>query len=244
MRANSNGTPMTQHILGTFERALQELKEGVLTMASVAQRNLENAVKGLLDRNIELCNEAIAEDDEVNRIEKDIDQLGLEVMMRFQPVAHDLREVISAMKMANNLERISDQAESIARRARKIMRGPEIEETKLVEPIYTLAATILRDSIRAYSQADVELALSLAERDRELDKAHRHIIKQLTRTIEAGTENVKSILQLIFIIRSLERVGDHAVNISEDTVFIESATDIRHGGRKSLTERFGQERSV
>ena len=234
---------MTQHILGTFEHSLQELKENVLTMASVAQRNLENAVKGLIERNIELCNEAIAEDDEVNRLEMATDQLGMEIMMRFQPVAQDLREVVSAMKMANNLERISDQAESIARRARKTMKGPEIEETKLVEPIYTMASAILRDSIQSYSQSDVELAFSLGKRDDELDKAHRQLIKQLTRTMEAGTEHVKTILHLIFIIRCLERVGDHAVNISEDTVFIESATDIRHGGREEMAERLEQENS-
>lgn len=223
-----------KHILGSFEQALHELKESVLTMASIAQRNLQDAIKGLLERNVELCNEAIADDDDVNRLEMKIDQRGMEIMTRFQPVAHDLRKVVSAMKMANNLERISDQAESIARRARKVMKNPEIEEIKLVEPIYNMASALVRDSIEAYSQANVELALSLAEKDRALDKAHKQLIKQFTRTMEAGTDSVKTILHLIFIVRCLERIGDHAVNISEDTVFIESATDIRHGGRSDL----------
>lgn len=225
-----------EHILASFEEALRESRNSVLRMASIAQQNMEHAVSGLLSRNTELCNEAIADDDEVNTFEKTIDRDGLELLMRFSPVATDLRQVLAAMKIANNLERISDEAGGIARRARKVSKSPEVPETRMIEPLYEMAAALLRDGIRAYAESDVELALALHERDRELDKAHNKIIKELTKAMERDTKNLKVFLHLIFVVRCLERIGDHAVNIGEESVFVESATDIRHVGPEALKQ--------
>ncbi len=223
-----------QHTLADFDRALDGIRTRVLTMGSVARRNLTNAIKGLLERNSELCNEAIADDDEVNQLELEIDQAGMETMMRFHPVAGDLRKVIAAMRMANNLERVSDLAESIARRARKVLKQAEIEEIKLVGAVYDLAANLLDQSIRSFSDGDVALALSIHTLDKELDQAYGKVMKRLTRSMESGDARIKTLLNLMFIIRSLERIGDHAVNIGEDTVFIERAQDVRHGGREDV----------
>ena len=219
---------LNEHTLGNFETALKEARKRVLTMASVAQQNLENAVRGLLTRNVELCNEAIAEDDDVNAYERVVDREGFEILMRFNPVASDLREVLSGMKVANNLERISDQAESIARRSRKVLKAPEIGEVQSIEPLFHQAHSLFTDSIRTYSERDIELGLSLFERDKVLDKDHRKMIKTLTKAIEEDTGNVKTYLHLIFVVRCLERVGDHALNIAEDAIFAEKATDVRH----------------
>ncbi|MEM1444118.1 MAG: PhoU domain-containing protein, partial [Verrucomicrobiota bacterium] len=127
------------HRLGNFETALREARESVFRMASIAEQNLESAVRGLLSRNAELCNAAIVEDDEVNTLEKKIDADSFEILMRYNPVASDLREVIAGMRVANNLERVSDEAQSIARRARKILKHPEIKEVALIEPLYDRA---------------------------------------------------------------------------------------------------------
>ncbi|NOY00536.1 MAG: phosphate signaling complex protein PhoU [Verrucomicrobia bacterium] len=228
--------PAREHILTSFEDALRDSRSSVLRMASVAQQNLEHAVSGLLTRNIELCNEAIAADDEVNAFEKAIDRDGMEILMRFSPVATDLRHVLAAMKIANNLERISDEAEGIARRARKIAKYPQIPETAMMEPLYGMASALFSDGIRAYAELDVDLGLSLNERDEKLDKAHSKTIKELTRAMERDTKNLKVYLHLIFVVRCFERIGDHAVNIGEESVFVESATDIRHIGAEALKE--------
>lgn len=234
--SNSSNTP---HTLSSFEAALKAARNNVITMASITQQNLENAIRGLLTRNPELCNEAIAEDDEVNTYERMVDREGFEILMRFNPVASDLREVLAGMKVANNLERVSDQAESIARRARKVLKATEIPEVAQIEVVYEQAASILRDSIRAYSEGDVALGLSLMERDRELDKTHRKAIKDLSKIIEREPENVKVYLHLIFIVRCLERVGDHSVNIAEDVIFAERAADVRHLGAAEAAEKAG-----
>ncbi|MCB1065149.1 MAG: phosphate signaling complex protein PhoU [Verrucomicrobiae bacterium] len=227
------------HTLGNFENALKAARNNVLTMASIAQQNLEYAIRGLLTRNPELCNEAIAEDDEVNAYERVIDREGFEILMRFNPVAGDLREVLAGMKVANNLERVSDQAESIARRSRKVLKSAEVPEIQQIEALYEMAISLLKDAIRTFSEGDMELGISLFERDQELDKAHRKLIKELTKAIEREPSAVKTYLHLIFIVRCLERVGDHAVNIAEDAIFAEKAADVRHLRLEEAAEKAG-----
>src|ERR1043166_6034016 len=106
-----------KHILGTFDEALGSLRNNVLMMAGLAERSLDRAIKGLLQRDDDLCANAIADDEEIDQLEKQIDKDGVDLLLRFQPVASDLRRVISAMKLAPNIERVADQATTIARRA-------------------------------------------------------------------------------------------------------------------------------
>ncbi len=227
----------SNHILGSFEQALREARNAVMRMASISEQNLGNAMRGLLTRNAELCNEAILEEEEVNQLERRVDAESFEILMRYNPVAGDLREVIAGMKIANNLERISDEARSIARRARKLLKHPEIPEVHLIEPVYEKAMSLFRDAVRAYAEGDTELAISLYAKDLELDEAHRNVIRELGKRMDRESGQVKQILHLIFMVRSLERVGDHAVNIGEDAVFLINAEDIRHLGAKKEAKR-------
>ena len=222
------------HIFSEYDVALKDAKKSVLTMASIAKENLRNSIRGLLDRDEDLCNDAIAEDEEVNSYERSIDKEGMEILLRFNPVATDLRAVVAAMKISTNLERIADQAENIARRARKILKKPEVPETQMIEPLFAMASALLGDAIQAFSEGDRDLALSLYDRDQELDKLHRKTIKILTKAMEGDVDNLRTFLNLVFIARCLERVGDHAVNIGEDTIYVTDATDIRHVGPAAL----------
>lgn len=225
------------HILGSFEQALRDMRNGLTRMASITEQNLQNAIRGLLSRNAEYCNEAIVEEEEVNQLERRIDAECFEILMRYNPVAGDLREIIAGMKVANNLERISDEARNIARRARKLLKHPEIQEAHLIEPVYEKAASIFRDAMRAYAERNTDLAVSLYARDLELDELHRDCIRELGKRLDQSSGQVKQILHLIFMVRSLERVGDHAVNIGEDAVFLINAEDIRHLGAKRAAKR-------
>lgn len=229
------------HILGSFEQALRDARNSVMRMASIAEQNLEHAVRGLLQRNGELCNEAIVEEEEVNQLERRIDADSFEILMRYNPVAGDLREIIAGMKVANNLERISDEARNIARRARKLLKHPEIAEAHLIEPVYEKSAALLRDAVRSYAEGNTELAVSLYARDLDLDEAHREVIRELSKRIDRAAGQVKPILHLIFMVRSLERIGDHAINIAEDAVFLINAEDIRHLGAKRAAKRLADE---
>lgn len=221
-------TISSRHILSNFEEAMRQLRADILHMASLAQQNLHRAMQGFLDRNSELCSQAIADDEEVDQLEKRIDMEGMRILTLFQPVAADLRQVISIMKVSTNLERVSDEAGNIARRARKILANAEISESKLIEPAYQLAAQLLRDSVRAFADHNLTLAGEVNRRDDQLDESHNSLVLTLRKRMEEDVARLKDYLDLMFMVRSLERIGDHATNIAEDTIYVESAEDVRH----------------
>ncbi len=224
------------HILRDFDQAISSLRLEVLTMAAKARHNLERAVQALLDRNVELANAVIADDDEVDESERRIDQLGMEILVRYHPVATDLRLVVSSMKISMNLERISDHATNIARRAKKISASQELPDATLIEPLYTLADQLLRDAISAYSDRDAALGASLHGRDKALDRMHNAATATFGSRIEQSAGRSQDYLHLILVTRSLERVGDLAANIGEDAVFVDNARDLRHEANRELDE--------
>src|SRR6266576_2198253 len=217
-----------RHILGTFDEALGSLRNNVLMMASLTERSLERAMKGLFQRDDDLCTHAIADDEEIDQLEKQIDKDGVDVLLRFQPVASDLRRVVSSMKLSPNIERVADQATNIARRARKLNQHPPLAETELIEPMYAHAMSMFNDSIDSYVREDVALARSIIPRDEELDEMNAIASKQLIERMAQDPDQLRGYLNLIFVSRCLERVGDHATNIAEDAVYAAAAEDIRH----------------
>jgi len=144
-------------------------------MSSLTERLLNYAMEGLLRRDNDLCNLAIADDEEVDSLEKEIDREGIDLLIRFHPVASDMREVIAAMKLSANLERIADQSVAIARRAKKLNAEAVVPEISLLEPVFQLALAIFRDSMHAFVDRDIELALKMKPRDRELDQLNLEI---------------------------------------------------------------------
>lgn len=217
------------HLLGDFDSALHALRSEVFEMAGLARHNLDRALRGLTDANIDLCRAVIADDNEVDEMERRIDRMGMEAIARFKPVATDLRMVISSMKISTNIERVSDHAVGIAKRARKILRTGSVQEFNFADLLYSKAAALLEDSITAYADGNIELGASLGERDKELDRLYKRCVQSLTESLGRSEDRSELYLHLIFILRSLERVGDLAVNIGEDAVFMEAARDIRHG---------------
>src|SRR6266566_1979526 len=210
-----------KHILGTFDEALASLRNNVLMMSGLTERSLERAMKGLVNRDDDICANAIADDEE-------IDQDGVDILLRFQPVASDLRRVVSAMKLSSNLERMADQATTIARRARKLNQHPPLAEVELIRPMYEQAVSMFKDSVDAFAREDVDLARAVVPRDQKLDDLNRAASRKLIERMAHDPEQLRGYLNLIFIGRCLERVGDHATNIAEDAVYAAAAEDIRH----------------
>ncbi|MBV9008972.1 MAG: phosphate signaling complex protein PhoU [Verrucomicrobia bacterium] len=221
----------SKHTLASFEQALENLRANVMMMAGQAQRSLERALRGLHDRSEELCALAIADDEEIDQLEKQIDKDGIEILLRFQPVASDLRRVIAAMKLGSNLERIGDQATNIARGARQLNRHPALPEVLLILPMQKHALAMFHDSMDAYSREDEEVARAVVSRDDALDEMNREVSRRLTEQMARDREQLRGYLNLMFIARHLERIGDHAANIAEDAVYAAAAEDIRHQQR-------------
>ena len=220
--------PSRPHTLSNFTSALDHLRGCVLMMSSLAQRNLQNAVKGLMERDDDWCNNSIADDEEIDILEMQVDREGIEVMSRYQPVATDLRDVISSIKIGANIERVADQAVNIARRARKINEHPEVPELHLLDPLVKLAFSMFNDAVKAFAERNAVLAVELKARDKDLDLLNKELTDKLVNRMQDDSANLPTYLNLIFISRCLERVGDHSANIAEDIVFAVRAEDIRH----------------
>jgi phosphate transport system protein len=207
----------------------------VLMMAGLSERSLERAMKGLFDRNDDLCANTIADDEEIDQLEKQMDKDGVDILLRFQPVASDLRRVVSAMKLSTNLERIGDQATTIARRARKLNQHPPLAEVELIKPMYEQAMSMFKDSVDAFAREDVDLGCAVVTRDEKLDDLNHEASRKLIERMAQDPDQLRGYLNLIFVGRCLERVGDHATNIAEDAVYAAAAQDIRHPSLTATT---------
>ena len=217
-----------KHILGTFDEALGNLRNDLLMMAGLAEHSLRGAINGLFQRDDILCAKAITDDEEVDQLEKQIDKIGLEILFRYQPVASDLRQVVSVMKLSPNVERVADEATNIAECARRLNRHPPLAEVNLIVPIQAHASSMFKDSIDAFVREDVELARAIVSRDEQLDDMNASANRLLTERMMQDRDQLRGYLNLILISRCLERVGDHAANIAEDAVYAAAAEDIRY----------------
>jgi phosphate transport system protein len=181
-----------------------------------------------MERDASACDTVIADDEEINTLEVQIDQEGLALLLKFQPMASDLRLVLATMKFSANLERIADQAVGIARRAHKLNLKGRVQATAEIEPMFRCADSLVRHAIKAFADQDANLARSIKSLDLELDAMNRDYANRLTELMQKNPSLIEEYLELIFIARFLERIGDQATNIAEDTVFAVNAEDIRH----------------
>lgn len=227
------------HLFRAYDHTHRRFQEMLLNMAALTRQNLENAIKALLRQDNDLANAVVAADDDIDDLERAVDHLGMEALLRIHPVATDLRMIISSMKISTNLERISDHAVGIAKRARKLNALPLQPDVQRIEPLYALAYSLLRDAMDSYTNHDPALGEALHGKDRDIDRLHKQLTRDFGAKLEAHEGPAEPWLHLIFVCRSLERIGDLAVNIGEETVFLESAKDIRHEYRKANAEPKG-----
>ena len=200
-----------KHILASFDEALTGLKEDVLELGVLCRTNLQISIDALLKRELDKVAQVLASQDEMSSLATRIDEDSMNVIVRFQPVASDLRFVLGSMKVAANLERISSHVVKIAKRAPKILAIAEVAEVNLLEPIYMKADQALGQAIVAYSDNNPDMVSELAEEDDAIDKLYKKARKTYTSAIEGNPENYKELIHLMFVARSLERIGDHAV---------------------------------
>jgi len=223
--------PSRPHTLSNFTLALDQLRGTVLMMAGLTQRVIESSMKGLMERDDDWCNNSIADDEEIDLLEMQVDKEGIDVMSRFQPVASDLREVIASIKIGANIERVADQAVNIARRARKINEYPQVPELHLLDGLAKISVTMFDDAVRAFADRNAQLAVELKSRDKDVDRLNKDLTDSLVIRMQDDSSNLPIYLNLIFVSRCFERIGDHAANMAEDVVFAVRAEDIRHLGK-------------
>jgi phosphate transport system protein len=208
------------------------LKEQLLVMAGLAEQAIQRAIEAYRVRDLSICDLVSRSEIAINRLEREIDQSSLDLLAMEQPMAIDLRFILSVIKINADLERVGDAAKSISDRVRNMEQMAAAELPVDIPRMASLAAEMVRKSIQSFIEGDAEMALSVLTMDDAVDAMNRAAYKSLTRVMEEQSHLAPQALNALMISRALERVADHATNIAEDVIFWVQGEDVRH--HKSL----------
>jgi phosphate transport system protein len=211
-----------------FQEELEQLKTRLLEMGGIAEEQVRLAVKALVDRDRDLVERVLHGDEPLNALHIEIDGRCFTLLALYQPMAIDLRAIVSAVKINTDLERVGDLAVNIAEAARRYAAQPPIKKLIDIPRMASIAQTMLRDALDAFVRRDIDLAQQVLNEDDKLDSLKTQIFRELLTYMLQDTGTIEPALDLILISRHLERIGDHATNIAEDVNFMVSARDVRH----------------
>ena len=229
---------MTQHISKEFDRELEAIRTNVLELGGVVEGMIKIAVEGLEANDLKLLKEVEQQEKLVNAMELDIDDRCNHVLARRQPTAYDLRFVLTCMKMVRDLERIGDEAEKIARMGVYIYESnspftPKIE----ISSMYTVVTKMLRQSLDAFSRNDVSALADVVREDISVDDQFRNTLRLLISYMIEDSRTISRSIDLLFVAKALERIGDHAKNMSEHVVYMVKGRDVRHQGIEGIEQQ-------
>jgi phosphate transport system protein len=210
-----------------FDEDLARFKEKLLLMGSYAESAVSQAVQSLVARNDELALRVQADDDLMDRLEVEIDELAISLLAK-APLASDLRLITVAMRISHNLERVGDEATTIARRATELNQEPPLKTFVDIPRMAGIALGLLKEALDSFVRKEPEKARAIVPRDKEVDSINRQIYRELSRCMMENAATISRGLNLMTVSKSLERVGDHAANIAEEVVYLCEARDIRH----------------
>ena len=218
-----------QHISRRFNEELEEVRSKVLHMGGVVEGQLANALRVLVNDEIELAKDVVSADSIVNSLEVDIDEECTRIVALRQPAATDLRLVMAVTKTINDLERMGDEAKRIARMSRKDMDGALEDDTRSdLEYLGELVREMLRQVLDAFARTDVDTAILVVKADRKVDKKYKKIVKQLVKQMGKDPQVIPQVLNIIWAVRSLERLADRCQNIAEHIIYMVLGMDVRH----------------
>jgi phosphate transport system protein len=211
-----------------WEQQLVDIREQLLMMSGLTERNLSVAMRALVERDDKLADIAEAEDAQVDELEIHIDEMVITYMATHGPIARDCRLMLTASKISNNLERIADQATKIARRARDLNTEPLLKPLIEIPMMADIAQEMLRDAITAFVDENHELAVEIIARDHTVDSINKQLARELTEFMIADPKTITRALNLMTVAKAIERVADHATNIAEEVFYLYQGEDIRH----------------
>ena len=211
-----------------FHQQLAELKDKLLAMAALAQQALESSVDAYLQRDEGLCHYVRENETAINLAQREVDEMAYDLLAKEQPMAIDLRFILAVIKINGDLERIGDQAMSIARRTLDQQDLEPVELPVDIGQMGDFAATMIRTALQSLLDGDAQIAESVITMDDEIDRMNRVAHIELTKVIQDQPENAQQALHAIIISRNLERIADHATNIATDVIFWVRGADVRH----------------
>lgn len=212
-----------------LQREIERLKKSVLSLCALVEEQAQIAVRALLDRDEEAAQEVQRRDIDIDQREVEVEEDCLKILALYQPVAADLRFIISALKINNDLERIGDLAANIAAKAASLAAKPPGDMPFDLSGMWVKTRDLLSDSLNALVNQDAALAHSVRERDQEIDRMKHEIRQRAEQLMQTHPDRVPPILKLLAVSRNLERIADHATNVAEDAIYLVEGRIVRHG---------------
>jgi phosphate transport system protein len=225
-----------EHIVKSYDEELNQLNKMIVEMGGLAESQLAAAIDAVVERDSELAARVIEGDEKVDQLERDMDNLAIRLLALRQPMARDLREVVVALKIGSDLERICDYAANVAKRSIALAQSPPIQPVHALPRMSTLALRLVRDVIDAYVKRDADKALAVWVGDEELDEMYANLFRVFLTYMMEDPRNIGSCTHVLFMAKNIERIGDHATNIAENVYYLVHGTpltQVRPKGDKS-----------
>jgi phosphate transport system protein len=219
---------MVERLVPHFQEELEQLKGRLLEMGGLAEEQVRASVQALVEREAALVERVLASDGPINQLHIEIDSRCFKLLALHQPMAVDLRAIVSAVKINTDLERVGDLAINIAEAGRRYMRHAPVKALIDIPRMADIAQWMLRNALDSYVRRDTQLAHDVLNEDDRLDALKTQVFRELLTYMLQDTSTIEPALDLILISRHLERIGDHATNVAEDVIFMVSARDVRH----------------
>jgi len=211
-----------------FDAELETFRSQLILMGETAIEQVRTAIQALVEAKTGLAEQVIAADDRLDRLEVEIDNEAVRYMNLRAPIASELRLVIVGMKASHDLERVGDEATSIAKRAIKLSAEPPLKPYIDIPRMVSMALEMLRDALDCFLQVDEAKAVAVCKRDAEVDNLNRQLYRELTSFMIERPETISRAIELMFISKSIERIADHATNIAEEMIYLSQGKDVRH----------------
>ncbi|MGB1403915.1 MAG: phosphate signaling complex protein PhoU [Porticoccaceae bacterium] len=217
------------HIMTQFDDELEEIRTRLMEMGGKVEQQLQNAIRAVSEADSKLAEEVIAEEQRVDDMEVDIDEACILIIARRQPAASDLRLVMMVTKAVNDLERIGDEAKKIANHAVILAeQGGTSEGYTEVRHLGQSVSSMLANALDAFARFDVDAAMRTLEEDKQIDLDYKTALRELVTYMMEDPRSITRAINILWVVRSLERIGDHAKNLCEQIVFVVKGKDIRH----------------
>jgi phosphate transport system protein len=226
-----------KHSLPGFDQSLEELRADILLMATLVRRSLNNVKRGFVERDEAYCSAVIADDEEVDLLEKQVDRAGTNILIRFQPLASDFRTVLASIKLGSHLENISDQAVDIARHTRALIQENALEKDDGLTSIFEAVDKSFSEALEAFSAFDNTRAEKLLRQMEPLAQSARDLLEKFSDAVGKSPERSGFYVNLIIMARSLEQIIYLIESITEDIIYVAEAKDIRHAQNRLAVEQ-------
>jgi phosphate transport system protein len=210
----------TDHIVKSYDEHITLLTRKILEMGGLVEQQIAQAIQALVDRDVEYANRVIERDDQIDLVEEEIDQFAIRLLATRQPMASDLRLIAMAMKISNDLERMGDYATNIAKRCERLAKEPPVKPLYTIPRMAQISQSMVKDVLDAYVERDTDKAIAVWRRDDEVDDMFTSLFRELLTYMMEDARNISQCIDLIFVAKNLERIGDHATNIAEKIHYI------------------------